>query len=305
MTTPATPHCYRHPDRPTWVSCTRCGRPICPDCMTPAAVGHHCPECVAEGRRTSRVPRTVFGGHTDGEHGSVTKALIGINVGVWLLTILVAVATGEVSGGGIGRLIAYGGITDLVRWGAAVPAEVFTDGSLHGGIADGQLWRLLTAGFFHFGILHIALNMYGLWILGQHCEALLGRWRFLALYLLSGVGGATAEFLFGDPGRYAAGASGSIFGLMAALFFFFKAMDFDVRAITTLLLLNLGLGFFIANVSVLGHIGGLITGGLIGACFAFAPRGPSRTAVQVAGVSAVGLILVGLIVIRIGQYGLL
>ncbi|NUS74528.1 MAG: rhomboid family intramembrane serine protease [Corynebacteriales bacterium] len=311
MTSPAetpaesAPHCYRHPQRETWVTCTRCERPICPDCMNPASVGFQCPECVKEGNRGSRAARTVFGGQTTGDQGTVTKALIGVNVGVWLLSILVGLATGELRGQNLIEFITYGELTDFVRWGAAVPAELYTDGSQRGGIAGGEFWRLITAGFFHNGILHLALNMYGLWILGRVCEQFLGRWRFLLLYVLAGIGGATAEFLFRDAGTYAVGASGSIFGLMAALFFFHRALNLESRAVITLLVLNLGLGLFIPGISVIGHLGGLVVGGAVGACFAYAPRGESRTKMQLAGVAGVVLVLAGLIAVRISQYGLL
>jgi membrane associated rhomboid family serine protease len=158
--------------------------------------------------------------------------------------------------------------------------------------------------FLHYGIIHLALNMYGLWLLGQHCEQLLGRWRFLALYLLSGLGGTVAEFVFREPNTYAAGASGCIFGMMAALFFFFRKLNADVRPIVTLLGLNLVLGFFLIQVSVLAHVAGMITGGVIGAFLAYAPRGAHQARFQLAGICAVGGMLVCLTVVRVAQYGL-
>ncbi len=299
------PVCYRHPDRETWVSCTRCGRPICPDCMNTAAVGFQCPDCVREGKRATRVAATQFGGEPRGALGTVTNVLIGINVAVWLLSALVAVVSGQVASSQVGQLLLSGGVTDVARWTAATTAEVYSDGSIGGGIAGGQLWRLVTAGFVHYGVVHLALNMYALWLLGRYCEELLGRWRFLALYLLSGVGGAVAEFLFRSPGAYPGGASASVFGLLAALFFFFKVMKTDVRAIVALLVLNLVFGFFVPNISVLGHVGGLITGGAVGAILAYAPPGKSRTAIQVAGMACVGLVLASLVTVRILQYGLI
>ncbi|MGH3546163.1 MAG: rhomboid family intramembrane serine protease [Mycobacteriales bacterium] len=287
------------------MSCTRCERPICPDCMNAAAVGFQCPECVRQGRQDTRAAVTPFGGAV-AEHGRedvLTRVLIGINVAVWLAVVSVAVLRGEVAGNQVSRLILTGGITDLVRLGAAVPVESI-DGVFSGGIASGELWRLVTAMFLHYGIIHLALNMYGLWLLGQHCEHLLGRWRFLALYLLSGLGGTVAEFLFGNPNAYGAGASGCIFGMMAALFFFLRKLNTDVRPVATLLLLNLTLGFFLPQISLLAHVGGMIIGGAIGAVIAYAPRGSHQTRTQILGICAVGVVLLGLISARIFQYGL-
>lgn len=302
------PVCYRHPDRQTWITCTRCERPICPDCMNSAAVGFQCPECVAQGRRSTRAATSVFGGGTEGERGTVTKTLMGINIGVWLLSLVVGIATGELSGSDIARFISSGSITDLVRWGAATPAQVYTDGQnlyLADGIATGQWWRLVTSGYLHSGILHLALNMYALWILGPYCERLLGRWRYIALYVISGIGGATAEFLLRDPGTYAVGASGSIFGLMAALIFFFRAMNMDLRPIITLLILNLAFGFFIPGISVIGHLGGAIAGGAVGAVFAFAPRGSQRSTIQIGGLIMVSIAIATAIGVKVAEYGLL
>lgn len=273
--------------------------------MNAASVGFQCPDCVREGRRGVRAAVTPFGGGvTDrGREGIVTRTLIAINVAVWFVVVAVAVLRGEVAGDRVGQLILTGGLTDLVQRGAALPANS-VDGVLFGGIASGELWRLFTAMFLHFGVIHLALNMYGLWLLGQHCEHLLGRWRFVALYLLSGLGGTVAEFLFREPNTYAVGASGCIFGLMAALFFFFRKLNTDVRPIVTLLGLNLVLGLFLVQVSVLAHVAGMITGGVIGAIIAYAPRGRHQTGLQVACLCAVGLVLACLTAVRVAQYGL-
>lgn len=298
------PVCFRHTKRETWVSCTRCERSICPDCMNAAAVGFQCPECVREGRRGQRSAVTAFGAAANiGSYGVLTRVLIGINVAVWLLTVAVALLRGEVSGDQLGQLVLSGGLTDLVQWGAALPAAT-GDSGLVGGIASGELWRLATAMFLHYGVIHLALNMYALWILGRHCESLLGRWRFLTLYLLSGLGGTIAEFVFRPPNTYAVGASGCIFGLMAALFFFFRKLNIDVRPIMVLLGLNLALGLFLENISLVAHVAGMVTGGVLGAVLAYAPRGSRQTIVQLAGVCAVALILLTLTTVRIAQYDL-
>jgi len=271
--------------------------------MQPASVGFQCPECVREGARTVRTGRSVFGGDTAGERGLVTRVLLGINIAAYLLTVLAAVVAGAVLPVELGTFLSFGGRSPVTDAGAAITAFRYADGSL-GGIAAGEVWRLVTAGFLHYGLLHLALNMYALWILGRECERLIGRWRFVALYLLSGIGGVVAELLFGGIGVLLVGASGSVFGLFGALFFFFRRMRSDVRGLVGLIAVNLALGFFIPNISVLGHLGGLVVGGVIGAVLAYAPRGQARTPVQVAGLAGTGLVLALLVVARTLQLGL-
>jgi membrane associated rhomboid family serine protease len=287
--TSAVPVCYRHPGRETYVRCVRCDRPICPDCMNSASVGHQCPECIREGNRSVRPAQTVFGGDTSGERGQVTRALIAVNVAMWLLTLATAVLSGRYGPAQLGELVAYGGGSPLTDWGAVIDRFYYADGSL-GGVAGGEYHRLVTAGFLHYGLLHLGLNMYALWLLGRECERLLGRWRFLVLYLVAGVGGAVAVYCFA-PGAPTVGASGSIFGLMGALFFFFRRMNADVRGLVGLLVLNLVITFVVPRISIMGHIGGLITGAAVGAIFAYAPR-KARLPVQIGGLVVVLLALV-------------
>ncbi|HEV7755653.1 MAG TPA: rhomboid family intramembrane serine protease [Mycobacteriales bacterium] len=296
--TSAVPVCYRHPRRETYVRCVRCDRPICPDCMNAASVGHQCPDCVHEGSRSVRRGQTVFGGDTAGERGQVTRSLIAVNVAMWLLTVVTVVLSGAYRPAELGQLIAYGGSSPVTNWGAVVDLFRYTDGS-YGGVAAGEYYRLLTAGFLHYGLLHLALNMYALWLLGRECERLLGRWRFLALYLLAGVGGATAVYLFA-PNTATVGASGSIFGLIGALFFFFRRMKADVRGLLGLLALNLVITFWVPGISIMGHLGGLAAGAAIGATFAYAPR-KGRLAVQLGGLALVALLLVLAVIWRTGQ----
>lgn len=296
------PVCYRHPERETWVSCTRCERPICPDCMRAASVGFQCPDCVREGARSVRSARTVFGGDMGGERGLVTRVLLATNAALWLLTVLAGVVSGQIPLAWLGRYVVQGDIvlrdavtgapvqlvsSPLTDWGAGTPVA----------IAGGEFHRLVTSGLLHYGIIHLAVNMYALWILGRECERLLGWWRFLALYVLAGVGGTTAVFLLGDPGTRLAGASGSIFGLLAALFFFLRRMKADVRGLVFLLVLNFALGFYIPNISILGHLGGMVVGGAVGAALAYAPAGPRRTPVQVASLVAAGVVLAVLVAV--------
>jgi len=292
---PTTPVCYRHPGRETWVRCTRCDRSICPDCMREASVGFQCPECVNEGRRSVRPARTVFGGGAAGRHGYVTKALIAINVLVMLLSVAFD-RNGDaiVGGSGFGGLL--GGGTPLTEWGAVLGLARFPDGTI-GGVADGEWYRLVTAMFLHFGVIHLLLNMWALWVLGRSLEANLGRARFLALYLISGFGGNVAAYLFTEPNRFAAGASTAVFGLFAALIVIERRMGRDISQVLPILVINLVFTFTVPGISIPGHLGGLAVGGLMALVLAYAPRS-RRTLVQVAGGAVIVAALLGLALIR-------
>lgn len=303
--TTATPVCYRHPDRSTYVSCVRCDRPICPDCMQPASVGFQCPECIREGRKTTIPARTVFGGSLTGEMGTVTRTLIVINIVAWVLTVAAAVLTSEVTLRELGRLVIFGGVTGVTDWGAAVPAYSYGFGDVQGGIAAGEFWRLLTADFLHYGLIHLAFNMYALWILGRECERLLGRGRFLALYLFAGVGGSVAVYLFSPLNEASAGASASIFGLLGAMFFFLRRLRADPRGLVFLIILNFSLGFVVANISIWGHIGGFVVGAAVGALMAYLPTGPNRARLQWIALGGVALALVILVGLRTASFAIL
>lgn len=227
--------CYRHPSRETNVSCSSCGKPICPSCMTPTPVGMRCPECAGE-RTQVRTAASIRAGRSD---VSATIALIVLN-GIAFL------ASGQF------------GLSGTNGNG------VFQHGALYGPlVADGETWRLVTGGFLHAGFLHIAFNMYLLWILGGMLEPALGKARFLTIYftaLLAGSFGA----LVAEPNAVTVGASGAIFGLMGA-----AAVSLHRRGISPfeagiggLILINLVLGFVVPGISVGGHIGGLVGGTL-------------------------------------------
>lgn len=258
--TGTSPRCYRHPDRETYISCQRCGRPICPDCMRQASVGFQCPECVREAAASTPRPRTAFGGRIVSRAPVLTTSLIAINVVVWIL------------------VNATGGITS--RLGLALielPSDAgFRPGVGFHGVAQGAYWQLLTATFTHVQILHIAMNMIGLWIFGSFLELALGRWRFLGLYLVSGIVGSVAVYLFAPADQATLGASGSIFGLFGCALVLLLRQRADVTQLMILLVLNLVISFAVPDIAWQAHIGGLVAGAAIGGAFAYTPR-PHRT----------------------------
>ncbi|MEH1168950.1 rhomboid family intramembrane serine protease [Micromonospora sp. CPCC 205539] len=295
---PTAPVCYRHPGRETYVRCTRCNRPICPDCMREASVGHQCPECVNEGRRSVRPARTAFGGGAAGRHGYVTKALIALNVLLMLLSIA-SDRGGDAAAGGSGFGGLMGGDTPLTNWGSVLGRAFLPDGTL-GGIAEGQWYRLVTAMFLHYGVVHLLLNMWALWVLGRSLEASLGRLRFAALYLIAGLGGNVAAYLFSSQNSATAGASTAIFGLFAALLIIERKLGRDISQIIPVLVINLVFTLAVPGISIPGHLGGLLVGGAVALVFAYAPRG-RRTLVQVVGGAIILLVLLALVLFRTAQ----
>ncbi|MGC4814086.1 rhomboid family intramembrane serine protease [Micromonospora sp. DT228] len=291
---PTTPVCYRHPGRETYVRCTRCDRPICPDCMREASVGHQCPECVDQGRRSVRPARTAFGGGTAGRHGYVTKGLIALNVLFFLLSVASAGSLKAVAGGsGFGGLMGDG--TPLTAWGAVYGLSL--PGYLPDGIADGDYYRLLTAMFLHYGVLHLLVNMWSLWVLGRSLEANLGPLRFGALYLLAGLGGNVAAYAFSEQNAATAGASVATFGLFAALIIIERRLGRDISQIIPILVINVVFTLTVQGISVPGHFGGLVVGALMALVLAYAPRG-RRTLVQVVGGAIILLVLLALVLVR-------
>jgi membrane associated rhomboid family serine protease len=263
MTTPPqTPTCYRHPDRATYVRCTRCNRFICPECMRDAAVGHQCADCVGEGAKTVRQARTQFGG-VPVSSPVVTYVLIVLNVVMFALQMVVP---------GLQR--------ELVLNSPAV--------------ADGEWYRLLTSAFLHYGPMHIVFNMWALYVIGPPLEAALGRLRFVALYFMSALGGSVVVYLLSSLGAQTAGASGAVFGLFGATFVVGKKLNMDTRWVIGLIVINLVITFVVPNISWQGHLGGLVTGAVIAAAYAYAPR-KNRTAVQIS--ATIGLLLLFLLLI--------
>jgi membrane associated rhomboid family serine protease len=279
------PACYRHPDRETGVRCTRCERPICPDCMVSASVGFQCPECVRDGSGTGHAPdaarpRTLAGGTVAADPRLVTKILIGLNLAAFLLQQTVGdrfTSSFEL----IGR--------------AYVPVL----GSVEG-IAEGQWYRLLTAMFLHGSIVHIAFNMLSLWWVGGPLEAALGRVRYLALYFVSGLAGSALSYALAAANQPSLGASGAIFGLFGATAVLMRRLNYDMRPVLALLAINLVFTFGWSNIAWQAHIGGLVAGVVVGYAMVHAPR-ERRSLVQYGTCALVLAVVVVMTLVRTGQ----
>ncbi|HEX6922104.1 MAG TPA: rhomboid family intramembrane serine protease [Actinomycetes bacterium] len=270
--------CYRHPEREAHIRCTRCNRRICPDCMVAASVGFQCPECVRQGNKGVRRGRTVFGGAVTGDPGYVTKVLIAVNALMWLVQIGAGSSFER-------RLWLIGGpVFDPV-----LMEQV--------GVADGESYRLLTAAFLHGGLLHLALNMYALYLFGPPLEGALGRVRFIALYFISALGGSAVSYAFSNPAQPSVGASGAIFGLLGAFLVVSRRMGRDTTGVLILLAINFVYGLLVPRIDWHAHLGGLITGVLTAVAFAYAPK-VGRTAVQTGGVLGVLAAVVVVVVWR-------
>ncbi|AVH57658.1 MULTISPECIES: rhomboid family intramembrane serine protease [Streptomyces] len=272
------PTCYRHPDRESGVRCTRCERPICPECMVSASVGFQCPECVRSGSGTGHSPaaaqpRTLAGGTVTADPRLVTKILIGINLAMFL----VQQAVGD----------SFTNSFDLF-------GRALLSGELQG-VAEGQWYRMLTSMFLHGSVIHILFNMLSLWWIGGPLEAALGRARYLALYFLSGLAGSALSYLLAAPNQPSLGASGAIFGLFGAMAVLMRRMNYDMRPVIALLVINLIFTFGWSNIAWQAHIGGLVGGLAVGYAMVHAPR-ERRTLVQY---GVCGLVLAAVVIMTL------
>jgi len=269
--------CYRHPDRETYVSCTECGRGICPDCMTFGPVGIRCPDhASATGhapapKRASR--RATFQLSSRGP--IVTQVLIAINAGIFLLQLAMGAGMNANSGW-------------IYEKGVLVASAIDSSGQVVG-VAEGEWWRLVTAAFLHYGPIHLGMNMLVLWLLGQGVEDYFGHARFALLYVVAGLAGSAGALLW-TPNGLTVGASGAIWGIMGA------ALVLERRRIYVfggqamgLLVLNLAITFLIPGISRGGHIGGLIGGALAALVFTTLRRSPALATLGVAGIGVLAI----------------
>ena len=266
--TDAVRYCYRHPDRETGLSCSECGRPICYECMTPAPVGLRCPDHSGKPQGVKKVTRaaeravTGVGGR---RVNAVTLTLIGINLAVYLAEL------------GAGGTI-NGTNNWLFEHGASILSAVYIQGQIQlvpagvpippgfelVGFAHGEWWRIFTPMFLHYGPFHLAMNMYSLYFAGSILESIIGRWRFLLLYVVSGLAGSAGAFLW-SPDSIGVGASGAIFGVLGALFVLERRGNISTGGqIAGLILINLVFTFALSSfISVGAHVGGLIGGVIV------------------------------------------
>lgn len=267
--------CYRHPDRQSFVLCQRCGRTICGECQTPAPVGVICPECMCEARasaprtRPEAIRRIGFLGRSG--QPVMTYTLMAVCVAVFIAQNIPGI------GSHVTNALLYAG-------GFSYPASA--GGSF-------QPWRLLTSVFVHGGILHLALNMYTLWVFGQILEPMIGKWRYLALFLISGVFGSVGMLVLA-PNQGAVGASGAIFGMFGALLVIQRKLGGPIRQLIVLIVINLAIGIvpiFGSNIAWQAHVGGLVGGLLVGLVLAETRR-LSQRPLQIALLIVLGLIAV-------------
>ena len=296
------PTCYRHPDRETWIRCQRCDKPICPDCMRDAAVGFQCPDCVKQANKGSRQNQALYGGERSADPRLTTFVLIGINALVWLaitatggrsssLTSLLSLSPrGRCVLDGTGQY--YPSVADSATC-ATLPGT-----SWLGGFSDGAGWQLVTSMFTHVDVWHIGLNMMALFILGPALERIIGRVRFLMVYLVGGLGGSVLVLFLSGATSSTLGASGAIYAVLGALLVTFRKARLD----TQFLMQNLLLGVVITVVgwryiSWQGHLGGLLAGAAVAAIVAYAPKS-NRLLLQWVGVGVLTAVLLGLAVVR-------
>jgi membrane associated rhomboid family serine protease len=273
--------CYRHPLRETGVRCIRCDRPICPDCMRPAAVGFQCPDDVRLGTLQVRAPRTIAGAQVRNRPPIATWSFIAANVVVYVIT-----AVQSVDGANNPRA------SSLFRSWLLQPYAV----ALHG-----QYERLITSAFLHVSLAHIAFNMIALYLVGPHLERLLGLWRFTAVYLLSALGGSAAVYLFDSKYISVVGASGAIFGLFAACLMFVRELGLDPRWLVGTIVINFVLTVTVADISKWGHLGGFIIGAVAAFAIAGVPWRPRKRlplAIQLYGLGTLTAVLIALIAWR-------
>ncbi|SNR28081.1 Membrane associated serine protease, rhomboid family [Haloechinothrix alba] len=280
--------CWWHPDRRTGLRCARCERPACPDCLREATVGYQCVDCVAAARKQHQAQRaryrksgfgyrTIAGARVP-SRPLVTYTLIALNVVVFVITAAQA------------QDVMRNFQSEVMNLGVLVPLVA----------ATGEWWRVITSGFLHIGLLHLAVNMFALWILGKELERVLGTARYLVLYLLSLLGGSVAVFAFSSPNTPVAGASGAVYGVLGGILIAVLRLRLNLTPIIAIIVLNLAISIGVKQISLFGHLGGLVVGVLVCAAMVYAPS-RHRTGWQAGAVAIILAALIGAYAIRYAQ----
>ncbi|MEU1958440.1 rhomboid family intramembrane serine protease [Nocardia sp. NPDC019304] len=282
---PPAPTCVRHPNRPTGLACTRCGRPSCAECLRPAAVGQHCVDCLRAEQRNVAPVRTVSGAAAPRTSAPyVTYALIAINVVIYAIT---AAQAKSLMDNQLGSALFF-------DWVLYAPA-----------VADGEWWRVIGSGFLHYGPIHLLLNMFALYVVGRDAELVLGRLRYPAVYLVSLLGGSAGVMLLAQN-SLTAGASGAVYGLFGAITIILLRLRQNPNQMLIIIGINVFISLSLPGISLWGHLGGLAAGTLATLGILFLPawlrvRTPqaARTvgwiAVALVAIAALGLVVVGAI----------
>jgi len=281
--------CYRHPKRETGVSCSECGRGICPDCMVFAPVGIRCLDHAGRAQGAARVTKGVRRAAFEGTGALVTKAMIALNVLVFLVNL------------------AQGASLDQNGGSWFLRGALFIHGGVLGGLDQGEWYRLITAAFLHANLFHLGMNMFVLWIVGAPVEQAIGRGRFLALYLVSGLAGSAGALLL-SPDALTVGASGAIFGILGAALVLESQRNYVLGGQAFgLIAFNLIITFaFSSYISIGGHLGGLAAGGL--SMLALSRFGRTHAIygrpglIGILGLVAVGVASVAIAYVRVQTY---
>jgi len=272
-------HCYRHADRETLLSCSNCGRPICTSCMTTAAVGVRCPECAGGGGSGAGAGARWLRARVGSDALLATGAILALNILLYL-----------VEAAQVGSIVYVDG------------AKLVTDGAVYGpAIADGEWYRMVTGAFLHASIIHIAFNMYLFWLLGGALERYAGTARLLAVYAAAVLWGSVGALLL-SPDAYTIGASGGVFGLMAALYLLERQRGVALLggSVGLLLVVNLVIGFMVPGISIGGHVGGIVGGAAAGFILSGYGRGHlAYGRIGAPGWGAIGALLVSAVVVGV------
>ncbi|MFT4235410.1 MAG: rhomboid family intramembrane serine protease [Microbacterium sp.] len=270
-------YCYRHADRQSFVMCQRCLRTICPECQTQGPVGVICPECMKEQKR-NRTPAQKRAQRRWGSGGAVALSGGGTRVTTWLAIVIAGAYVLSLLSMAIPAF-------DVKGWLLFWPPYIYPQSGFF------EPWRLLTVSLTHSGIWHVGLNLLSLWMIGRVLEPIIGGARFLALFLLSTLGGSVAVALlaFDTP---VVGASGAIFGLVGALVVIARRLGGDITGILIMVGINLVIGFIPGfNVAWQAHVGGLVTGLVLGLILSTS----RKRQVHIGGFVAVGVVLIALL----------